>query len=86
MQAWDIAHLTQTLLRLVHCVGADLEFVNCEARSEWRNFIRKFNEARGRATPSVQLEPSHIMVYLNERRRDFEKWHRELEAHEAQIV
>jgi hypothetical protein len=89
VQAWKIAHLTYTLLRLVHCNGADrmdVEFVNNGAQSEWRDIITRFNEAEGRPTPSFQLEPRSIIIFLDEQRTDFVAWQQGLAAHEAQIV
>lgn len=89
MQAWKIAHITHALLRLVHCVAADrmaVEFVDDRARSQWCTIITRFNQAQGRTTSSVQLEPRYIMIFLNEQRRDFEAWHNDLASHEAQIV
>jgi len=89
VQAWKIAHLTHTLLRLVYCIGTDrmaVEFVNDGARSEWGNIVTRFNEARGRTTPSVQLKPRQVIIFLDEQRRDFEAWREDLVAHEAQIV
>jgi len=63
-----------------------VEFVDDGARSEWGNIITRFNEAGGRMTPSVQLEPRYIVIFLDEQRRDFEAWREGLMAHEAQIV
>jgi hypothetical protein len=64
----------------------DMEFVNNGAQSEWRDIITRFNEAGGRPTPSLQLEPRYIMIFLDEQRRDIEAWQQGLAAHEAQIV
>lgn len=82
-----IAHITHASLRLVHCIAADrIEFVNYEARSEWCNIITKFNEARGKATPGMQLKAGYIVAFLDEQRGVFEAWQRDLTAHESQIV
>jgi hypothetical protein len=63
-----------------------VEFVDDGARSEWGNIVTSFNEAGGRTTPRVQLEPRYIITFLDEQRRDFETWRDGLAAHEAQIV
>jgi hypothetical protein len=64
----------------------DVEFINNGAQSEWCDIITRFNEAESRPTPSFQLEPRSIIIFLDEQRTDFVAWQQGLAAHEAQIV